>query len=145
YHNLKDLGSLPNPVKGQLVSKPWPAVSHPGFNHDHSIFESIAKKDRLLHLPYHTYNSILRFFNEAAIDPKVKEIYVTLYRVAADSHIVNALISAARNGKKVTVFVELKARFDEANNLNWSRKMKAAGIRISNSIPGLKVHAKIAL
>jgi len=99
----------------------------------------------MLHLPYHSYNYILRFFNEAAIDPNVKEIYVTLYRVAADSHIVNALISAARNGKKVTVFVELKARFDEANNLKWSKKMKAAGIRIINSIPGLKVHAKVAL
>ena len=99
----------------------------------------------MLHLPYHSYNYILRFFNEAAIDPNVKEIYVTLYRVAADSHIVNALISAARNGKKVTVFVELKARFDEANNLRWSKKMKAAGMKIINSIPGLKVHAKVAL
>ena len=99
----------------------------------------------MLHLPYHSYNYILRFFNEAAIDPQVKEIYVTLYRVAANSHIVNALISAAKNGKKVTVFVELKARFDEANNLKWSKKMKAAGVKIINSIPGLKVHAKIAL
>ncbi|MBP8244559.1 MAG: polyphosphate kinase 1, partial [Chitinophagaceae bacterium] len=102
-------------------------------------------KERMLHLPYHSYNYILRFFNEAAIDPNVKEIYVTLYRVAADSHIVNALISAARNGKKVTVFVELKARFDEANNLKWSKKMKLAGVRIINSIPRLKVHAKVAL
>jgi polyphosphate kinase len=95
--------------------------------------------------PYHSYNYKLRFFNEAAIDPFVKEIYVSLYRVAANSHIVNALMSAARNGKKVTVFVELKARFDEANNLRWSKKMKTAGIKIINSIPGLKVHAKIAL
>lgn len=99
----------------------------------------------MLHLPYHSYNYILRFFNEAAIDPHVKEIYVTLYRVASDSHIVNALISAAKNGKKVTVFVELKARFDEANNLKWSKKMKTAGVRIINSIPGIKVHAKVAL
>src|SRR5258705_6463128 len=88
---------------------------------------------------------MLRFFNESSIDPNVKEIYIALYRVAADSHIVNALISAARNGKKVTVFVELKARFDEANNLRWSKRMKAAGIKIINSIPGLKVHAKVAL
>ncbi|HWR33897.1 MAG TPA: polyphosphate kinase 1 [Chitinophagaceae bacterium] len=145
YHNLRDLGSLPNPTKQKLSYPAWPAVSHPGFNTRHSIFDLISEKEKLLHLPYHSYNYILRFFNEAAIDPAVKEIYITLYRVAADSHIVNALISAAKNGKKVTVFVELKARFDEANNLRWSKKMKAAGIKIINSIPGLKVHAKVAL
>jgi polyphosphate kinase len=145
YHNLKDLGSLPNPVKGRLSASSWPAMQHTGFTNFCSIFQSISENEKLLHLPYHSYNYILRFFNEAAIDPHVKEIYVTLYRVAADSHIVNALISAARNGKKVTVFVELKARFDEANNLKWSKKMKAAGIKIINSIPGLKVHAKVAL
>jgi polyphosphate kinase len=145
YHNLKDFGSLPNPSKGKLTHTNWPSIAHPGFDVHRSIFQSIAGQEKLLHLPYHSYNYILRFFNEAAIDPDVKEIYVTLYRVAADSHIVNALISAARNGKKVTVFVELKARFDEANNLKWSKKMKAAGIKIINSIPGLKVHAKVAL
>ena len=145
YHNMKDLGSLPNPQKGKLTYGPWPSVSHPGFDNHRSIFQTITEKEKMLHLPYHSYNYILRFFNEAAIDPNVKEIYVTLYRVAADSHIVNALISAARNGKKVTVFVELKARFDEANNLKWSKKMKAAGVRIINSIPRLKVHAKVAL
>lgn len=145
YHNLKDLGSLPNPAKTKLSYTSWPSVTHPGFNNHRSIFDSIREKEKLLHLPYHSYNYILRFFNEAAIDPDVREIYVTLYRVAADSHIVNALISAAKNGKKVIVFVELKARFDEANNLRWSKKMKAAGIKIINSIPGLKVHAKVAL
>ncbi|HEY6506063.1 MAG TPA: polyphosphate kinase 1 [Chitinophagaceae bacterium] len=145
YHNLKDLASLPEPVKGKLSYPPWPATPHPGFTNQCSVFQSMAEKEMLLHLPYHSYNYILRFFNEAAIDPHVKEIYVTLYRVAASSHIVNALISAAKNGKKVTVFVELKARFDEANNLRWSKKMKAAGITIINSIPGLKVHAKVAL
>jgi len=145
YHNLKDMGNLPNPVKGKLKYADWPAVKHPGFQNNRSIFQAILEGEKLLHLPYHSYNYILRFFNEAAIDPNVKEIYVTLYRVAADSHIVNALISAAKNGKKVTVFVELKARFDEANNLRWSKAMKAAGIKIINSIPGLKVHAKVAL
>ena len=145
YHNLKDLGGLPNPVKGKIAQINWPAVTHPGFNNHLSIFQSISEREKLLHLPYHSYNYILRFFNEAAIDPHVSEIYITLYRVAADSHIVNALISAARNGKRVTVFVELKARFDEANNLRWSKKMKAAGIKIINSIPRLKVHAKVAL
>jgi polyphosphate kinase len=145
YHNLKDLGNMPNPSKRKLTYVQWPGSSHPGFNNQRSIFQSIAENEKLLHLPYHSYNYILRFFNEAAIDPHVKEIYVTLYRVAANSHIVNALISAAKNGKKVTVFVELKARFDEANNLRWSKKMKEAGIKIINSIPGLKVHAKVAL
>lgn len=145
YHNLKDLGSLPNPVGSKLKLANWPAIPHPAFQTRRSIFQTIATGERLLHLPYHSYNYILRFFNEAAIDPDVSEIYVTLYRVAADSQIVNALISAAKNGKKVIVFVELKARFDEANNLRWSKKMKAAGVKIINSIPGLKVHAKVAL
>ncbi|MCX6316840.1 MAG: polyphosphate kinase 1 [Bacteroidetes bacterium] len=145
YHNLKDLGSLPNPTRTKLSYSNWQAVPHKEFAVTQSVFQSIAEKEKLLHLPYHSYNYILRFFNEAAIDPHVTEIFVTLYRVAADSHIVNALISAAKNGKKVTVFVELKARFDEANNLKWSKKMKAAGIKIINSIPGLKVHAKVAL
>lgn len=145
YHNLKDLGSLPNPSGKKLTYENWSPVAHPGFNNHRSVFKTIDEKERLLHQPYHSYNYILRFFNEAAIDPFVKEIYVSLYRVAANSHIVNALMSAAKNGKKVTVFVELKARFDEANNLRWSKKMKAAGIKIINSIPGLKVHAKIAL
>jgi polyphosphate kinase len=153
YHNLRDLGSLPHPrtyaeeasSNGQLFYPSWPAVSHPGFDNHRSIFQSIAESEKMLHLPYHSYNYILRFFNEAAIDPTVTEIFVTLYRVAANSHICNALMSAAKNGKKVTVFVELKARFDEANNLRWSKKMKAAGVRIINSIPRLKVHAKVAL
>lgn len=145
YHNLKDMGGLPNPTDKKMTYDPWPSVPHPDFSTSNSIFKTISEGERLLHLPYHSYNYILRFFNEAAIDPQVKEIYVTLYRVAANSHIVNALISAAKNGKKVIVFVELKARFDEANNLKWSKKMKAAGVKIINSIPGLKVHAKIAL
>jgi polyphosphate kinase len=145
YHNLKDLADLPNPSKEKLSFSSWPAIPHPGFSYHRSIFQSINESEKLLHLPYHSYNYILRFFNEAAIDPHVKEIYATLYRVAANSHIVNALMSAAKNGKKVMVFVELKARFDEANNLGWSKKMKAAGIKIVNSIPGLKVHAKVAL
>ena len=145
YHNLKDFSSLPNPRNGKLTYNNWQPVLHTGFDNHRSVFQSIAEKEKLLHLPYHSYNYILRFFNEAAIDPNVREIYIALYRVAADSHIVNALISAARNGKKVTVFVELKARFDEANNLRWSKKMKAAGIKIINSIPGLKVHGKVAL
>jgi polyphosphate kinase len=143
YHNLRDLAGFP--LKDPTLSyPPWPAV--PSLNgKDSGILQTIAKRDLLLHVPYHSYDTVLRFFNEAAIDPQVEEIYVTLYRVAKDSRIVHALMSASRNGKKVTVFVELKARFDEANNLRWARKMKEAGVKIIYSIPGLKVHAKIAL
>jgi len=145
YHNLRDLADLPNPVGSQLTFPSRPPLSHPGLTTDESIFTLLAKRDYLLHFPYQSYNPILRLFNEAALDPDVREIYVTLYRVASDSFIVNALISAARNGKRVVVFVELKARFDEANNLKWSKKMKAAGIRLIYSIPSLKVHAKTVL
>jgi polyphosphate kinase len=99
----------------------------------------------LLHFPYQSYDYVLQFFNTAAIDPLVKAIKVTVYRIAGNSFIANALISAARNGKKVTVFVEVKARFDEINNLKWAQEMKKAGVKIIYSIPGLKVHAKVAL
>lgn len=145
YHNLKDLALLPPLKNPGSVQTPWPPLLHPGFDTHRTVFDCIKEKERLLHLPYHSYHPILRFFNEAAVDPMVREIYITLYRVATDSQIVNALISAAKNGKRVTVFVELKARFDEANNLKWSGKMKAAGIRIIQSIPRLKVHAKVAM
>ena len=143
YHNLRDLAGFP--VKDPALSyTPWPARGR-SCDHRPSLCQAIMEKDILLHVPYETYDAVLRFFNEAAIHPQVEEIYVTLYRVAKDSRIVHALISASRNGKKVTVFVELKARFDEANNLRWAKKMKEAGVRIIYSIPGLKVHAKIAL
>lgn len=145
YHNLKDFSKLPLPVIDGLQQHDWPPVMHSGFTTTRSVFDSIREKDQLLHLPYHSYIPVLRFFNEAAVDPQVKEIFITLYRVAADSHIAQSLMSAAMNGKKVTVFVELKARFDEANNLKWAKKLKAAGVTIINSIPRLKVHAKTAL
>jgi polyphosphate kinase len=143
YHNLKDLSSLP--LKDASFNyESWPQLLL-NLENDKSLFEQIRFRDILLHPPYHKYDTVLRFFNEASIDPSVEKIYVTLYRIASDSRIGEALINAARNGKKVTVFVELKARFDEANNIKWSKRMKAAGVRIIESIPGLKVHAKIAL
>lgn len=145
YHNLKDLSRLPNPVGNSLRYPARPPLAHARLSSYNSLLEAMGAGDTLLHFPYHTYSYILRFFNEAAIDPYVSEISVTLYRVAQDSFITNALISAARNGKTVTAFVELKARFDETNNLNWAKKMKAAGVRIIYSIPGIKVHAKLAL
>ncbi|MCW3090332.1 MAG: ppk1 [Ferruginibacter sp.] len=143
YHNLKDFSGIP--VSDPALCYPsWPAIKN-RFIIQESLFQSIIERDRIIHTPYESYNTILRFFNEAAIDPGVEEIYVTLYRIASDSKIANALITAANNGKKVIVFVELKARFDEANNIRWGKKMKAAGIRIIYSIPNLKVHAKVAL
>jgi polyphosphate kinase len=144
YHNLKDLASLP--VGNKIAAyETWPAIAHTITGATSSIFEAIVARDIVVHTPYQSYHTVLRFFNEAAIDPAVAEIYVTLYRVADDSKIVHALISAARNGKQVTVLVELKARFDEANNIRWARQMKAAGVKIIYSDPALKVHAKIAL
>jgi polyphosphate kinase len=145
YHNLYDLMKLPNPIAPDLQSTPVIPLMHPKLESVESVLEAMEIQDYLLHFPYHSYDYILRFFNEAAIDPLVQEIKITLYRIAANSFIANALISAARNGKKVTVFVEVKARFDEENNLRWAEKMKKAGIDIIYSLPALKVHAKIAL
>ncbi|MEP7144005.1 MAG: polyphosphate kinase 1 [Ferruginibacter sp.] len=143
YHNLKDFIGFP--VNDPALCYPGRAPVKNRFVINRSLFQSILEKDRIIHTPYESYNAILRFFNEAAIDPAVEEIFVTLYRIAGDSKVGNALMTAAGNGKKVVVFVELKARFDEANNIRWGKKMKAAGIRIIYSIPNLKVHAKVAL
>jgi polyphosphate kinase len=144
YHNLKDLFSFPLKDSGHSYTK-WSPVSVKPDKADRSVFTLIDERDVMLHTPYHDYNVILRFFSESAIDANVEEIYVALYRIAVDSAIGQALMTAARNGKKVTVFVELKARFDEANNIRWAKKMKDAGVRIVYSIPGFKVHAKVAL
>jgi polyphosphate kinase len=143
YHNLKDLFALPLTNK-ELCFEPWPAITYKDIIAP-DIFDHIAAKDILFSPPYQSYNTILRFFNEAAADVAVKEIFVTLYRVASNSRIVNALMSAAKSGKKVVVMIELKARFDEANNLKWAKKLKAAGATIVYSVTALKVHAKLAL
>jgi polyphosphate kinase len=144
YHNLKDLFAFPIKIPA-LSNESWPKLNYPPLVPDKSLYEEILTHDIIIHPPYQSYDSVLRFFNEAATEPAVEEIYVTLYRVASDSKIVNALISAAKNGKKVAVLVELKARFDEANNLKWAKKMKSAGVTINYSVTALKVHAKIAL
>lgn len=145
YHNLKDLAALPLPCNPHFWYEPALPVVKDEPAMGQTIFDAIARKDIIVHTPYQSFFPIIRFFNEAVVDSRVEEIYITIYRVAADSIIVNSLISAAKNGKKVTVFVELKARFDEENNLKWATKMKDAGVKIINSIPGLKVHAKVAL
>lgn len=143
YHNLKDFYSIPVNTPALFYDK-WPAIDLPVANTE-PLSAAIARQDLIINTPYQSYHTILRFFNEAANNPDVEEINVTLYRVASDSRIVNALISAAKNGKKVRVLVELKARFDEANNLKWAKKMKNAGVQIIYSVTALKVHAKIAL
>ncbi|MDF2477993.1 MAG: polyphosphate kinase 1 [Sphingobacterium sp.] len=143
YHNLKDFFSFP--IKEEALSFPKQRQIEVHQDFEHSLFDQLDQKDILICTPYESFDPILRFFNEAAIDPEVVEIHTTLYRIAGDSRIAQALATAAKNGKKVNVFVELKARFDEANNIHWSRIMKEQGVRISYSIPNLKVHAKIAL
>jgi len=144
YHNLKDLGGFP--LNDAELSYPkWPAHTCLHIPKGETLFSEIAKRDIMVHVPYQKYDAVLRFFNEAANDSFVEEIYVTLYRVADHSKIVNALMTAARNGKRVTVMVELKARFDEANNIKWASQMKMAGVKIIYSKNDLKVHAKVAL
>ena len=143
--NLEDLRLLPNPNKHLLQQKkPQPMKLH-CLDERESIFNYVAQKDLLLCYPYHSFDHFIHFLYEAVHDPTVREIMVTQYRVAENSAVINTLIAAAQNGKKVTVFVELKARFDEENNLATAEMMKAAGINIIFSIPKLKVHAKVAL
>jgi polyphosphate kinase len=144
YHNMHDLFQLPNPLAPSLENIPFSILRREDL--DGSTMKSVMDKgDVMLHFPYQTYDYVLRYFNEAAFDPEVEEIKATFYRIAPDSFVSTSLIAAARNGKKVTVFVEIKARFDEANNIKWAEKMENAGIRIIYSIPGLKVHAKVAM
>jgi polyphosphate kinase len=144
YHNLKDLMALP--VKApQLAYEKWPPVTNRSFDPSNHLLEQIERRDIIIHTPFESYDPVLRFFNEAAWHPEVTEISTTMYRVASNSRIAHALISAAKNGKNVAVFIELKARFDEANNLKWSKLLKDAGVRIIYSIPELKVHAKFAI
>ena len=144
YHHLSDLASFPVSDK-KLYNETFIPLSATQMTDSGDIFNILEQQDILLHLPYQSYNPVLSFFNQAAVDPDVTDIFITLYRLASESHIVNALISAAKNGKNVVVFIELKARFDEANNIKWSRGMKEAGISLQYSLPQIKVHSKIAL
>ncbi len=145
YNNLQDLIKLPNP-KGKELEQEIPSPMRvPFLDEMGSVFRAVKKRDILLHFPYQSFDYLIRFLMEAAFDPKVDEIKITQYRVAENSAVINTLISAAQNGKKVTVFVELKARFDEENNMSTAERMEQAGIRIIYSIPGLKVHAKVAV
>lgn len=143
--NLEDLRHLPNPNKSlHSLEKPRP-MKLAILDEKESIFNYVAEKDLLLYYPYHSFEHFIHFLYEAVHNPETREIMVTQYRVAENSAVINTLIAAAQNGKKVTVFVELKARFDEENNLATAEMMQAAGIKIIYSIPHLKVHAKVAL
>ena len=145
YLNLQDLAKLPNPKGKELEQKIPTPMRVPYLDEKGSVFRAVKKKEIGLHFPYQSFDYLIRFLMEAAFDPKVDEIKITQYRVAENSAVINTLVSAAQNGKKVTVFVELKARFDEENNMSTAERMEQAGIRIIYSIPGLKVHAKVAV
>ena len=142
YHNHKDLMKFPDCGREELKYPKWPPIHKKEFN-DVGILDSIRVKDRFIHVPYHSFDSYIQLLREAAISKNVKSIKTTLYRLAKDSQVIRALICAAENGKKVTVVIELLARFDEASNIGWSKKMQDAGINVIFGVEGLKVHSKI--
>ena len=142
YHNLKDLMRFPDCGRSDLKYLPQPPLFKPELE-EGSILDTIRSNDCYLHYPYHSFSTYLRVLREAAISKDVKSIKTSLYRLAKDSRVVKALICAAKNGKNVTVVIELLARFDEASNINWSKKMQDAGIRVIFGVEGLKVHAKL--
>ncbi|MFO8021954.1 MAG: RNA degradosome polyphosphate kinase [Perlabentimonas sp.] len=145
YHNFRDFISFPKIGDKKLVKDPLPPIPIPSLENAQSIIEEMAKKDFALHYPYHSFLYYIQMLREAAIDPKVQSIKITLYRVAEESKVVRALINAAQNGKSVTVIIELMARFDEGANIYWSRRMEEAGINVIFGIYGLKVHSKKTL
>src|SRR6185436_16134098 len=145
YHNFIDFINFPNIGKSELKYKFPPALSHPDLKKDHSILKVIRRKDILLTYPYQSFHHIIDVLREASIDPKVKSISITLYRVARNSNIVNALINAVKNGKQVTAVVELQARFDEERNIYWSNRLQEEGAKVIYGVPGLKVHTKLFL
>lgn len=146
YHNFKDFIGFPNIGEKKLMyDHPTPLVHKYLNNIDTTILNVIKQKDILLHYPYHTYDHIITLLREASIDPSVESIKITLYRVADSSKIANALVNAIKNGKKVTVLVELQARFDEQNNIYWANKLQEEGATVIYGVPGLKVHSKLFL
>lgn len=143
-HNNFDWFKFPDFGMTQLKYKPLKSLKNPNF-HGNNIFQKIQEGDQLIYTPYDSYEPVVRFFEEAAEDKDVTQIKITQYRVAKISRIMEALINAVRNGKEVSVFIEVKARFDEAANLQWGEKLSAVGVKVQYSFPGLKVHSKIAM
>ena len=143
YQNHKDLMSFPDCGRKDLKYDKWSPIMKPEFISNESILDQIRQKDRFIHVPYHNFNGYIRVLREAAIKPEVKSIKTTLYRLAKDSKVVKALITAARNGKKVTAVVELLARFDEESNIKWSKRMQEEGVIVIFGVEGLKIHSKL--
>lgn len=143
YQNHKDLMSFPDCGRNDLKYDKWTPIMKPEFVSNESILDQIRQKDRFIHVPYHNFNGYIRVLREAAIKPEVKSIKTTLYRLAKDSKVVKALITAARNGKKVTAVVELLARFDEESNIKWSKRMQEEGVNVIFGVEGLKIHSKL--
>ena len=145
YHNRRDYMGFPSLNKRNLLYKPIKPLNINGFDLRDSIFETISKKDFLLHTPFHKFLYVINFLLEASIDPKIKSIYITIYRLSKLSKVASALINAAKNGKKVVVQIELQARFDESANIKYAKEMQSHGIKLIFGSPQLKVHSKICL
>ncbi len=143
-HNFKDFMDFPTSVFDDIQPRPKPFV-HPELKQPCRIMEVMEKKDVMLNFPYHSFDPIIDLLREAAIDPFVESIKITAYRLARESKIVNALVNAVRNGKTVTVALELRARFDEENNLYWKEKLEEEGVKVVLGVPNMKVHAKLCI
>jgi polyphosphate kinase len=145
YHNSKDFMSFPHVGPRYLEFKPLPPIRLPRLDEQDSIFDAIREKDVLLYYPYHPFDYVIDLLKTAALDPQVIELKICLYRVARDSRVIDALVNAVHNGKRVTAVVELAARFDEAANISWAQRLTDSGINVIFGIPGLKVHSKLLL
>ena len=145
YHNRRDYMKFPSLGKTELLYNSIKPLEVKGLDINKSLFKSISQKDYLVHTPYHTFSYVVKFLREAALDVKVRSIKITIYRLAQISHVASALINAAKNGKKVTVSIELQARFDEEANIKYANQMKDAGINLIFGVAGLKVHSKICV
>lgn len=145
YHNRRDYIDFPNLGRFDLLAEEKQPLPVPGISLQGSILKYISEKDYIIHSPYQSYSYIIKFLREAALDPAVSSIKITLYRLAKNSQIISSLINAAKNGKKVTVCIELQARFDETSNINYSEIMQAEGINLIFGVKGLKVHSKICI
>ncbi len=143
YHNRSDLMKFPYFGKDELVYEKAQPIPHPLLSSSKSILQALSKEDALLHFPYHSFSYIIQMLAEAAIDPAVKTIRICLYRVANNSQVINALINAARNGKRVIAVVEVQARFDEEHNITITNVLHEAGVRVIPGVQGLKVHSKL--
>ena len=145
YRNFKDFIGFPNVGRDYLENSKLPAIDTRDFSGYNTVFDAISAHDILLYYPYHRFLHFTEFLRQAAFDPSVKSIRLNIYRVASHSRIVSSLIDAVDNGKKVTVVVELRARFDEEANIEWSKRMTDAGIRVVLGIPSLKIHSKLCI